>query len=32
MNQSAEGFGAHLLAELKSNETLIPDPAGGDPF
>lgn len=32
MNQSAEGFGAHLLAELKSNETLIADPAGGDPF
>lgn len=32
MNQAAEGFGPHLMAELKSSEVILPDPAGGPDF
>lgn len=32
MNQSAERFSAHLMAELKSSETLLADPSGGPDF
>lgn len=32
MNEAAQGFGAHLLSEMKTNTTMLQDPNGGADF
>ena len=32
LSQSAQGFGAHLLTELQTSETVLRDPTTGEPF